>query len=249
MYQPTRFVSALAACAASLLLAGLPQPAQAGEFSVTPIRIELKGGAMNETVTVVNHAKEKLRLSVKLVEWTQDASGQDVYKDSSDLIYFPRQLEVEPEGRRLVRVGARAPAGVAERAYRLFIEEEPEAVSGAARSQVAFLFRFGVPVFLPPAVARPQPEVLEPTLQNGKLAVVVRNPGNQHFRLVKLTVSDGANHTQELPGWYSLAGTERTYVSDLPADVCRRARTIHLALEGEGFRFDRKIDVDPTRCA
>lgn len=223
--------------------------AVAGEFSVTPIRVELKSGAMNETITVTNHAKEKLRVSVRLMEWTQDATGKDVYKESSDLIYFPRQMEFEPESKRLVRVGARGPAGMTERTYRLFIEEEPPAGTDANRAQVAFYFRFGVPVFLPPAMPHPQPEVSEPTLQGGKLAVTVRNTGNRYFRLVKLTISDGSGYQQEVGGWYSLAHTQRTYTADIPPAVCLKAQTLQVALEGEGgLRIDRKLHVDPASC-
>lgn len=43
-------------------------------------------------------------------------------RGESDLVYFPRQLELEPDTRKLVRVGAKAPAGTTERAYRMFIE-------------------------------------------------------------------------------------------------------------------------------
>jgi P pilus assembly chaperone PapD len=138
---------------------------------------------------------------------------------------------------------------VQERTYRLFIEEEPEAAATPNRAQVAFYFRFGVPVFLPPALPKPQPEVMEPTLGKGRLSVEVRNPGNAHFRLTKVSVSDGAGHLQELAGWYSLAGTTRTYTAEIPADVCRRAKVLSVALEGEGLRFDRKLNVDPASCA
>src|SRR4051812_10354068 len=99
---------------AAALLAG---PVLAGEFSVTPIRVDLKAGALNESITVTNHAKDKLRLAVHLMEWSQDADGKDVYKDSSDLVYFPRQLEIEGEGKRLVRVGAKTPGGPLEHTY------------------------------------------------------------------------------------------------------------------------------------
>ena len=231
------------------MAATLPPLAMAGEFSVTPIRIDLRSGSMNETVTVVNEAKEKLRIAVKLVEWTQDENGRDVYKDSNDLIYFPRQMEVEPDGRRLVRVGARTPAGVTERAYRLFLEEEPPASSAPGNSQIAFLFRFGVPVFLPPAVPKAVPEVMQPTLDKGKISLVVKNAGNQHFRLTRLVISDGANYNQEIAGWYSLAGTARTYTADVPPAVCRQARKLNILIEGEGLRLDRQLDVDPARCA
>jgi fimbrial chaperone protein len=232
-----------------LAVALLGGAAIAGEFSVTPIRVELKAGAMNESITVTNHSRDKLRLAVRLMEWTQDAEGKDIYQDSSELVYFPRQLEIEGEGKRLVRVGIKAPAGVVERTYRLFIEEQPDAASDPNRAQVAFYFRFGVPVFLAPAVPRPQPEALEPTLKAGKLAIVVKNPGNQHFRLVKVAITDGAGYAQEMSGWYSLAGSERSYSAAIPADVCRKASAFNVALEGEGFRLDRKVNVDPASCS
>jgi fimbrial chaperone protein len=235
---------------AAALFAGALHPADATEFSVSPIRVELKPGAMSETITVTNYANAKLRLSMKLVEWTQDAAGNDVYKESSDLVYFPRQMDMEPNAKRLIRLGAKAPASTVERTYRLWVEEEPETAGGDARAQVSFYFKFGVPVFLPPPGAKAQPEVMEPTLAKGKLAIVVKNPGNRHFRLTKLTISDEAGFQKEVSGWYSLAGTERTYTADIPRDVCRKARAFNVLVEGEeGLRFDRKLHVDPAGCA
>src|SRR6476659_5172160 len=81
---------------AAIALAGglwTSTPAFAGEFAVSPIRAELKPNALTETLTVTNYADVPLRVSAKLMEWTQDAGGADVYKDSSDLVYFPRQLD------------------------------------------------------------------------------------------------------------------------------------------------------------
>lgn len=226
----------------------LRPPAGATEFSVSPIRVELKPGVMSETITVTNHADTKLRVSMKLTEWTQDAEGKDVYRDSSDLIYFPRQMELEPNGKRLVRLGARTPAGVVERTYRLWVEEEPAPGTPSTQAQVAFYFRFGVPVFLVPAVAKPQAEFGTPRLHQGRLAIAVKNTGNQSFRLQKITVSDEAGFSREIAGWYSLAGTERSYVTEIPREVCRRAKTLTVQIEGEGIRSDRKVDVDPASC-
>lgn len=227
---------------------GLAPAARATEFSVSPIRVELKPGVMSETITVTNHAGTKLRVSMRLTEWTQDAEGKDVYKDSSELIYFPRQMELEPNGKRLVRLGARMPAGVVERTYRLWVEEEPPAGAGSTQAQVAFYFRFGVPVFLMPAVPRLQAELGEPRLEQGRLALPVKNTGNQSFRLQKITVSDEVGFSREIAGWYSLAGTERTYTTEIPRDVCRRAKAFTVVIEGEGIRSDRKLHVDPASC-
>jgi fimbrial chaperone protein len=232
-----------------MALAAFPLSLWAAEFSVTPIRAELKPGAMSETITVTNHANARLRVNVKLMEWTQDATGADVYRESGDLVYFPRQMDVEADAKRLVRVGAKNPGALTERAYRLFIEEEPEAAAAGARGQVAFYFRFGVPVFVPPAAPKPVPEVAQPTLAKGKLAVVVKNSGNAHFRLAKVAITDGAGWSQEIAGWYSLAGTERTYSADIPREVCRKGGTLSVSLEGEGIQIDRKLNVDPASCA
>ncbi|TFZ08510.1 fimbrial biogenesis chaperone [Ramlibacter humi] len=241
-FPPLRSLAAALAAACAVL------PCAAGDFSVTPIRAELKAGALNETITVTNHADTKLRASVKLMEWTQDESGGDVYKDSGDLIYFPRQLEIEPQGKRLVRIGAKAPAGVTERTYRLFIEEEPEPGAQQRGANVSFLFRFGVPVFLPPANPKPEPDVAAATLSGGKLSLPVRNRGNQHFRLTKVTFADGAGWSSEATGWYSLAGTQRTYTAAVPPEVCAKARTLTVLAEGEDLRFERSVNVDPAAC-
>lgn len=222
----------------------------AADFSVMPTRADLKPNAMSETITVVNHAPAPLRVDVRLVEWTQDAQGQDVYKETGDLVYFPRQMEVPSESRRVVRVGARSPAGVMERTYRLFIEELPPPVPAQARAQVAVSFRFGVPVFLSPAIPRAESVIGEPTLAQGKLSVVVKNTGNVHLRVNTMKVSDGASFVQETQGWYTLAGAQRTYSIDLPKDACRRARMLDLSLtiEGVAGTTDRKMPVDPMNC-
>jgi fimbrial chaperone protein len=232
----------------SALAVAVAFPALAADFSVTPIRADLKPGAMSETITVSNESSGTLRVSMKVMAWSQDQNGKDVYTESNDLVYFPRVMDVEPGGKRLVRVGARSPAQGAERTYRLFIEEAPPAPVGAPAA-VTFYFRFGVPIFVPPTGGAAQPEVMEPALQKGKLSLAVRNAGNVHFRPTKVVVSDGAGWSHETPGWYSLAGTTRTYETAIPPDVCRKARTLTVRIEATDANFDRKLDVTPASCS
>jgi fimbrial chaperone protein len=232
-----------------LLASAAAVPALASEFSVSPVRAELRPGALSETITVSNRGTAPIRVGVKVMEWTQDADGKDLYTDSNDLVYFPRQMALEPNGKRLVRVGAKAAGGASERTFRMFIEELPEPAADPARAQVGVYFRFGVPVFLTPASPRMQADIGEPALAGGKLSLLVKNSGNQHFRINKVTVDDGAGFAREIGGWYTLAGAQRTYALDLPREVCRKARTLSLAIEGEaGLRADRKLHVDPARC-
>lgn len=219
----------------------------AGEFAVSPIRAELRPNALTETLTVTNYADMPLRVSAKLMEWTQDATGADVYKDSVDLVYFPRQLDIPPQGRRLIRLGAKTTGPATERTYRLFIEEEP--VPGSvAGAQVSFYFRFGVPVFLPPAAGRAEPEVTGIEFAPGKVQVHVRNAGTKHFRLLKAGLASESGYAKETSGWYSLAGSTRTYSFDLPAAECQKAGKLRFTAEGEDVRLDKAFDVEPAAC-
>jgi fimbrial chaperone protein len=223
--------------------------ARASELSVSPVRAELRAGALSETITLTNRGGAPLRVAVKVMEWTQDADGKDIYQDTGELVYFPRQAEIEPDARRLIRVGARVPGGAVERAYRMYIEEQPPPGAANGPAQVAVYFRFGVPVFVTPAVARRQPEFSEPRLEQGRVSLQVKNAGNQHFRLVRIVVRTEHGFSREVPGWYSLAGSQRTYTVDIPREACRKAGTLTVAIEGDGLREERKLHVDPARCS
>jgi fimbrial chaperone protein len=235
--------------AAAILALACSAPVRAADIFVSPVRADLRGATLSETITVSNLGSSRIRVGVKLMEWTQDAQGNDVYKDTSELVYFPRQLELDADGKRQIRVGATSPGAATERTYRMFIEELPDPSAAAAPAQVRVYFRMGVPVFVPPAQPKPQPEISEPTLERGKISVQVKNTGNQHVRLVRLKVEDGAGFSEEVAGWYTLAGAQRTYSLDVPRDVCRKAKTLNIAIEGEGVRADRKLNVDPARCS
>jgi fimbrial chaperone protein len=240
-----RFGIAARAGALALMLA-FP-PLHAADVSVAPLRADLRAGALNETITVSNRSPAPLRVAIRLVEWTQDEQGKDVYRDTGDLVYFPRLANIEPEGKALVRVGARAPGGPTERTYRLFIEEQVQPTSDA-RAEVQVAFRFSLPVFLAPVSPRTELEVGEAKLERGRLLVPVRNGGNVHARLQRVTVDNGAGFRREVGGWYVLAGAQRTYALDIPPEICRKSGTLNVAVEGEGVRADRQLHVDAARC-
>lgn len=236
-----------ARAAGALALAVAGTLVGAADVSVAPLRADLRAGALNETITISNRSAEPLRVATRLVEWTQDADGRDVYRETGDIVYFPRQAKIDPEGKGLVRVGARSPAGATERTYRLFIEEQVQP-STDARAQVQVAFRFSVPIFLEPATPRTDLQVQEPRLERGKVLVPVHNAGNVHVRLLRVVVDDAVGFRREVNGWYALAGAQRTYAVDVPPEVCRKAGTLNVAVEGEGVRAERQLHVDAARC-
>ena len=95
----------------------------AGEFSINPIRLELGAVAKSGVIGVRNEGKTKLSFQLQSMEWTQDVTGKDLYADSSDLIFFPKIMSVDPGEEGLIRVGTKNSAVPSERTYRLFIEE------------------------------------------------------------------------------------------------------------------------------
>ena len=237
----------------ALIVALLAAPAPAAEFSVTPIRLYFERGARSAAVTVSNDDTRPLRMQLRLVEWTQDAEGKDVHRDSDELIYFPRMMTVPPGEKRLVRVGLKTPAGAAERTYRLYLDELP-GESRPAASGLNFTIRFALPVFLPAAVDAPPRGAIESvTLHEGKLRVAVRNAGNRHFRIASVTArseqGEKRGFAAEAAGWYLLAGASRVHAIEIPAESCRDLRRIDVTVKAEELSLEGGLDVDPGMCA
>ncbi|MCS7311676.1 MAG: fimbria/pilus periplasmic chaperone [Acidobacteria bacterium] len=235
-----------------LLTALGPLPA-VGAWRVTPIRVELDARTRSATVTVLNEGDEPLYLQMKTFEWTQDAEGNDQYKETDDLIFFPKIMEVPPNDARLLRVGLKAPAVAKERTYRLFLEEIP-APRKAEGAQVAIAVRFGLPIFVKPVKEEAEGVLENVTLSNGQLNVAIRNMGNTHFFVESISVqgkdaNGQAIYTQDVQGWYLLSGAARTFTVKVPAEVCSKLNRMDLRVKTDRFELKGGLDVQASMCA
>lgn len=113
------------ACGVPLFLAVPAQPALAGTLQINPVLVEINSGRRTATVTVRNEESSPVTIRAYALAWHQ-SGGQDVYEESSALIVSPPIFTIPAGGSQLVRVGLRSPSG-APQAYRLIIEEVPEA--------------------------------------------------------------------------------------------------------------------------
>jgi len=219
----------------------------ASEFSVTPIRLDMEPGMRSAAVTVVNDDELPLRLQLKLMQWTQDASGLDVYTESDELVYFPKLMSVQPRDRRLVRIGLKAPAGATERTYRLFLDELPETARPSA-SGLSFTVRFALPIFLPAAESHPRGAIESIELEGGRLRIAVANTGNQNFRITSVSAHAVTGFAAELAGWYLLPGARRVHTMEIPAEACRSLRRLDVTVKTDKLSLEGGLDVEPRMC-
>lgn len=231
--------------AALVLLAH--QDANAYAFAVAPIRLDFSAKERAGGITVSNDDQVKLSFQMRLMRWTQDAAGKDLYEESKDLVYFPRLMTVDPQDKRVVRVGTQAAPGEVEAAYRLMVEEMTPAGPETPGATVAVRMRFAIPVFVAPQKPALKVVVEDLAVAGGEVRFRLRNAGNQHVKLDTISLRRGDAVLQEATGWYVLAGARRGFNVRIPPAECR-AGPVQVVLKGEGVELHREIVLDAGRC-
>ena len=138
-----RIKAILAACGATLLFAAIPGvPASAGTLQVNPVLLEISANRRTATVTLRNQEATPITVRAYPLEWRQ-ADGDEHYAETSALIVSPPIFTIAPGATQLIRVGLRSPSG-ARQAYRLIIEEVPEATPG---NGIRVALRLNIPLY------------------------------------------------------------------------------------------------------
>jgi len=224
----------------------------AGEWRVTPIRVELDKNAKSGVVTIVNEGTEKLNVQMKAMEWTQDAEGKDIYTETEDLIFFPKVMTIDPKEDRILRAGNKIPAVAKEKTYRLFVEEIPEPTKSEG-VHIAIAIRFGVPIFVKPLKAEPKGEIQKIELSKGLVSATVKNTGNIHFMINTVSIKGRNDKGEEIfakdvNGWYLLSDISRIYSAEVPQEICKDVSTIDVQVVTDKLNLNGKADVDKTMC-
>lgn len=227
--------------------AALPAPATAFAFGVSPIRLDFDATTRTAAITVSNDDQVKLSFQVRLMRWTQDRDGTDQYEESRDLIYFPRQMMVDPQEKRVIRVGTQGAPGEAESAYRLVIEEmAPPEGPGTRGTAVAVRVRFAVPVFVAPAAAAANAMLEHLQVRGGEIRFRLGNGGKRHLKAETIALYRGDALLKQVAGWYVLPGARREFAVTVPPEKCPGPVT--LVIKGEGVELRRELTLDATQC-
>ncbi len=216
-------------------LLAIPTSLWAASFSVSPIRVPLPPQSHVAAVTVTNSQATPLVLRLSAMHWSQSDDGEDDYASTNDLVIGPWLLKIEPGTPRLIRFGVPAPAGDTEATYRLFLEEQAPTSSEAA-AQLNVVMRFGLPVFVAPAVERVSAHLEAITRDGDALAVGVRNTGNVH--VIVDSVSVDSTKPQRSEHAYLLAHAARTY--HVPLAPCT-AEMLQVTVQMDRLTFAERV--------
>jgi fimbrial chaperone protein len=200
----------------------LPSRARAAALQITPILIEMLGGARTSTIQVENKGGGATTMQVRVFSWSQPPDD-DALTPTTDLAASPPIFAVPEGGAQIVRLVLRAAPGATEQAFRLTLDEIPGPAQGTA---VVVALRVSLPVFVVPATARPA--ALEWRLgpgPDGKPLITAANTGGRYARIteLKLRLPDGRALPTKLLGQmpYVLPNAERHWAVDDPRQAIR----------------------------
>jgi P pilus assembly chaperone PapD len=165
---------------------------------ISPVIVELSRAHKVVTITVTNDSDSPLTLQHQVLAWTQ-VNGEDRLEESTDLLVAPAIAKIEPRGTQIFRVMQRRPTdAVAQRAYRLVLDDVSAIEHQREVSGVNVVFSHRLPVFVAgtgktgPKLRLGQcPTSAEPG------CVRLENNGDQFVQLRSLIVN-GRNWQEEL---------------------------------------------------
>lgn len=224
--------------AALLALALAPLPAAAGNYGISPLDFQFTTQRKSGVLTITNEDDAPISLRVRAMRWTQGPDGQDIYEESTDLVFFPKRVDLKPGDKKIVRLGVNAVPQDQERAYRLFVDElpPPEDPTQRAGTRLSVLVSMGVPVFLTPEGAEPQLAVEQARLGEG-LDMTVSNAGATRVRMSRIVAGDGTELSQNIPGRYVFPGTRKQLLVPVAATACSGGR-MPLRVDTDGVMTD-----------
>ena len=173
---------------AGVLAAPPLRSADAGEFKISPIRVDLSVDRPIGVLNVSNPSAEPLLLHLEVQAWDHVA-GSDRYMDTRDVLLNPMIFELEPGQQQLVRIGLTRPASSErELAYRVFIREVPQRARQKKR-QITTVLHVSLPVFVSPRKAG-APDLIWRLEQAGAtgLALWVENRGGLHAKVLSIAL-------------------------------------------------------------
>jgi fimbrial chaperone protein len=199
---------------AALVIAGMPVTAQAGAFSVAPVRMYMAPKDRALAVTLSNESDEELVMQADVYIWTQKPGGEDQLTLTEDLILSPPILKLAPRARQVVRLARLVPAPTTvQQTYRLIVRELPEARPGDKKLQLQLALAFSLPVFITPPGARRQLSCALERVSADSVRASCENTGSAYAQPTAFSLLGASGETLALreTGGYILPSVRRSF--------------------------------------
>jgi fimbrial chaperone protein len=136
------------------------------------------------------------------------------------------------------------------------MEELPslQSVIAPKGASITIRMKVGIPVFLSPNVpAAIAGTVKDAAVRDGAISFDVVNTGNTHFAIqkVRVTGKDSAGgdvFSQELTGWYVLAGETRHFTVPVTKDRCAALASLAVAVRADALSFANSFSDLVKQC-
>jgi fimbrial chaperone protein len=131
------------AAALAALCAGAAHPAAASTIRVDPIKVEISSDRKIASIRLKNEESGPVAIRAYALAWSQK-DGEDRNEETDAIIVSPPVATIAAGATQLVRVGVR-PGASSRGAYRLIIEEIPQAEKGGG---VRVALRLSLPLYV-----------------------------------------------------------------------------------------------------
>lgn len=194
----------------------------AGNYSVSPLSLQFSPQTKSAVITITNEDKKNLTLRTRPMRWTQDANGEDIYKETDDLVIFPRRLEMKPSDKKIIRAGINELNEEGEKAYRLYLQEiAPPQEPGQNLTRLSVLVDVGVPIFVSKGDVKQNATITQIAAQSpNSITLRIANLGTGHIRINQITTKEDKVFVENPPVRYVFPGVTRAFSIPIPASFC-----------------------------
>ena len=188
--------------------------AEAGQFSVSPLRIQLAARDRATAVTLTNEGDTEVVIQADLYQWGQKPDGSDDLSLTEDLILAPPIIRLAPRARQVVRLASLRPMPRdAQTTYRLIVREIPEAQPRQQGLTLQIAMAFSLPVFISPPGVRRDLRCTAERVADTRVRALCENRGNAYAQPVEFVLKDGSGQrlAGSEAGGYVLPGIQRGF--------------------------------------
>jgi fimbrial chaperone protein len=232
--------------------------AHAGALRVSPSRLEFSANAKSGVLSLLNEGTDRLVLHVTASEWGQNDEGRDMFTETSDIVFYPKDISLKAGGQQVIRIGIKGAPSLREKSYRLMIEEIARPSAGALmkekKKEKALGTRSAILLFVKPRAEQFSGEIKKLDLSDGVASVEILNSGNAHVTITSVSMhgidSDGKELlNREFAGWHLLSGASSSYRADIPRHVCRGLARLDIEVATNRYALKESIKVRKEMCA